>query len=198
MEFMGFHIVDIVIVVLVAFLAIKGLVNGFAKELFNFIGIVGGVVLAARYNTKVIQYINEQNLGFEVPADFTKIAGFVLIVFSLWILITLISSIITKFSDEPSGFFSRLLGYILSAARYVFIFSLIVFGISKSEFFKDSAAKFKNETQLFSPMSEIGAKILNIDANTTIVSNTTNSTNTNEINLTNSPLTNFVEYNASN
>jgi uncharacterized membrane protein required for colicin V production len=212
MEFMGFHIVDIIIVGLVAFLAIKGLVNGFSKELLNFITIVAGVILAARYNTKVVQYINEQDLVPPIPDEFAKIIGFVLIIVSIWLLIGFISSIITKLTSKPSGFLSRLLGYILSAARYLFIFSLIIFGVSQSDFFKKSATKFKNETQLFQPMTEIGAKILNIDLNTTVVtennitaskeSNVTDinlsKTNVVDVNLTMKPSTTLLEYNSSN
>ncbi len=209
MEFMGFHIVDIIIVGLVAFLAIKGLVNGFTKELLNFITIVAGVTLAARYNTTVVQLINEQNLIPQIPDDFSKIIGFIVIIVSIWLLLSFISSIITKLTSSPSGFLSRLLGYILSAARYLFIFSLIIFGISQSDFFSKSATKFKNETKLFIPMSEIGAKILNIDINQTVAiainndnndSNITSSkeNNLSDINVTMKPSTTLVEQNTSN
>lgn len=172
MEFMGFHIVDIVIVTLVAFLAIKGLVNGFTKELLNFITIVAGIFLAARYNTTVVQLINEQKLVPQIPDDFAKIVGFILILFAVWLVIGVISSIISKLTAGPTGFISRLFGYILSAARYVFIFSLIVFGISQSDFFKESATKFKTETQLFEPMSQFGKQILNVDLNETFSTDT--------------------------
>lgn len=166
MDIMGFHIVDVIIVGLIAFLAIKGLVNGFTKELLNFITIVGGVLLAARYNEKVVALINEQQIvPMTVPDDFSKLIGFIVIVISMWIVIGFISSIITRLTPEISGFFSRLIGYILSAARYIFIFTLIIFGISQSDFFKESATKFKTETQLFEPMAKIGAEILNLDAN---------------------------------
>lgn len=167
MEFMGFHIVDIVIVSLVAFLAIKGLVNGFSKELLSFISIVAGILLAARYNLMVVELINEQKLFPPIPPEFAEIIGFIAILITVWLVIGFISSIISKLTGNASGFVSRLLGYILSAARYVFIFSLIIFGLSQSEFFKKSATKFTNDTQLFKPMSELGATILNIDVNET-------------------------------
>jgi uncharacterized membrane protein required for colicin V production len=197
MEFMGFHIVDIIIVGLVAFLAIKGLVNGFSKELLNFITIVGGVILAARYNETVVQLINEQKLVPPIPDDFSKIIGFILIIISIWLIIGFISSIITKLTSRPSGFLSRLLGYILSAVRYLFIFSLIIFGISQSDFFKESATKFKSETQLFEPMTKIGATILNIELNATAIPEN-NSTDSTEMNLTVAPSTKLAEDNSSN
>jgi len=197
MDIMGFHILDVIIVGLIAFLAIKGLVNGFTKELLNFITIVGGVLLAARYNEKVVALINEQQiLPITIPDDFTKLVGFIVIVISIWIVIGFFSSILTRVTSEVNSFFSRLIGYLLSAARYLFIFTLIIFGISQSNFFKESATKFKTETQLFEPMTQIGAKILNIDLNTTEEEN--NSSNLTDINLTINPSSLLVEDNASN
>jgi uncharacterized membrane protein required for colicin V production len=196
MEFMGYHIVDIVIVGLVAFLAIKGLVNGFSKELLNFITIVAGVILAARYNTQVIEYINQQNLIPQIPEEFSKLAGFVLILLTIWLLMAFISSIITKVTSGPTGVFSRLLGYVLSAARYLFIFSLIIFGMSQADFFKKSTEKFNKEAKLFKPMAEIGAKILNIDINQTEQTNSDN--NISAINKVLKPINKTVESNSSN
>jgi len=200
MEFMGYHIVDVVIVGLAAFLAIKGLVNGFVKELLNFITIVGGVVLAARYNTKVVEYINEQNLIPQIPEEFAKLAGFILIIISVWLVISIISSIMTKVTSESTGFLSRLLGYILSATRYLFIFSLIIFGMSQADFFKKSTKKFNEEAQLFKPMAEIGAEILNIDINNTVKTENNSSTENNisKIKEVLNPVTTALESNLSN
>jgi len=200
MEFMGYHIVDVVIVGLVAFLAIKGLVNGFIKELLNFITIVAGVVLAARYNTKVVEYINQQNLIPQIPEEFAKLAGFVLIILSVWLVIGLISSIMSKVTSGPTGFINRLLGYILSAIRYLFIFSLIIFGMSQADFFKKSTKKFNEEAQLFKPMAEIGAEILNIDINNTAKAETNGSSENNisKIQEVLNPVTTALESNLSN
>jgi len=194
MEVMGFHIVDIVIVALVAFLAIKGLVNGFSKELLNFITVVVGVTLAARYNTAIVDLINKEQLVPTIPDQFAKIVGFILIILSVWLVIGLISSVVSKFTNGPSSILSRVSGYILSAARYVFIFSLIIFGVSQSDFFAKSATKFKTETQLFQPMSEIGMKILNVDLNETITETIkeqldANKSETKDVNITVAPST---------
>ena len=180
---MGFHIVDIVLVSLVLFLAIKGLVNGFSKELFNFITIVGGVALAARFNTKVVDLINAQHIVPTISESYAKIIGFVIIIVTVWIVIGLISSIITRLGSEETSIISRIFGYLLSAARYLFIFSLIVFGVNQSDFFKNEAAKLKTETKLFIPMTKIGATLLNMDTNTTETqeSNTTEIENKNTI-----------------
>jgi len=208
MDFMGFHIVDIVIVSLVLFLAIKGLVNGFAKELLNFLIVVGGVALAARFNLKVVELINAQNIVPNISENYAKIVGFIAIILTIWILLGLISSIITRLTSDTTGVVSRILGYILSFARYVFIFSLIVFGVNQSDFFANEAEKLKTDTQLFVPMTKIGATLLNIDLNTTtsaiseaeesIDANITTTTAVPETNSTVEESTTPVENNTSN
>lgn len=204
MEFMGFHIVDITIVALIAFLAIKGLVNGFTKELLNFIAVVGGVLLAARYNSHIIAFINEQNLGITIPEEFAKLIGFILIILAVFIIVSLLSTIITSLTSSTTGFLSRVAGYLLSAARYVFIFSLIIFGVSQSDFFKKSATQFQEETQLFQPMSDIGMQILNIDINETVnsavqkVENNISVATEKETNSSTQPSITIVENNNSN
>jgi len=207
MEFMGFHIVDIVIVSLILFLAIKGLVNGFSKELISFLTIIGGIALAARYNTTAVEFINAQNIAPTIPENYAKIAGFILIIVAVWLILGVISAIITKVSAKEAGIISRIFGYLLSAARYLLIFSLIVFGVHQSEFFKDEATKLKSETKLFVPMSQIGAKLLDIDLNATAPVSENNSTQKEDVNLSNgstetnlttTPTTPLVEHNSSN
>ena len=207
MDFMGFHVVDIVIVSLILFLAIKGLVNGFSKELLNFLVIVGGITLASRFNTTVVELINAQNVLPTISQDYAKIIGFILIVLVIWLLLGVVSSIVNKLTSKTTGVISRLLGYILSAARYVVIFSLIIFGVNQSDFFKNEATKLTNDTKLFVPMTELGAGILNIDLNTTVTeeNNSTitlveaniTSTVVEESNLSTNPTT-LAEHNTSN
>ena len=168
---MGFHTVDIIIIALVLFLAIKGLMNGFSKELLNFISIVGGIALAANFNTTIVNLINEQHILPTITQNYSKIVGFIIIIIAVWIVIGVISSIVHKFGSENISAISRLFGYIISSARYFVIFALIVFGINQSEFFKNESKKLKTETKLFVPMTKIGASILNIDLNMTSIEN---------------------------
>ena len=161
MEFMGFHIVDMIIVGLILFLAIRGLVNGFSKELFNFLALIGGIAIAARTHSIVGELIAKQDIIPNMSADFQKFVGFAVVLILIIILFNIISSIRTRFRSEDPGFFSRLLGYIISVARYVFIFSLIVFGINNADFLREKLSKHYDGSQLFEPMIQIGGKLLN-------------------------------------
>ena len=192
MEFMGFHAVDIIIATIILFLAIKGLINGFSKELLNFVTIVGGITLAANFNTTVVHLINEQHIVPTITENYTKLVGFIVIFLVVWIVVSVISSIIHKFGSENISPISRIFGYIISAARYFVIFALIVFGANQLEPFKSKTKKLNEETKLFVPMTKIGATILNIDLNRTVEEN-----NSSNIVLTNQETKKTTDTNSS-
>jgi len=179
---MDFHIVDMVIVGLILFLAIKGLVNGFSKELFNFLGLIGGIAVAARIHEIIGNLIAEQNLLPNVATNYQKVIGFIAVFIAIWIIFNLISSVVEKFSSNETGIISRILGYIIGIARYGFIFALIIFGLNNTSFLKEKFAKHYEESQLFNPMAKIGEKLLNREGNQTITE--TNSTVVNDTNIT--------------
>ncbi len=163
MELMGFHVVDMIIVGLVLFLAIRGLVNGFSKELFNFLALIGGIAIAARTNETVGKFIAKQNILPELSSDFQKLIGFATVLIFILIIFNIISSIRTKFRTETPGVISRILGYLISVTRYIFIFSLIIFGISNADFLREKLSKHYEKSQFFQPMVELGGELLNAD-----------------------------------
>jgi len=174
--------IDMVIVGIVLFLAIKGLVNGFSKELFNFLGLIGGIATAARVNEIVGDLIIKQNILPEMFTQYQKILGFVAVFLAIWVLFNLISSLFSSFTSEEIGIVSRFLGYIVGVVRYAFIFALIIFGFNNADFLKEKFAKYIEKSQVFTPMSIVGERLLNRDANQSIVADS-NSTKT-DMNLT--------------
>lgn len=169
---MDFNMLDIIIVGLILFLSIKGLVNGFTQELFNFIALIGGVAVAARVNTVVGEKFSDLEILPHITPEVQNFIGFLLTLLIVWAFISFIASIIGRISSDTPGFFSRLLGYIIGVARYIAIFSLIVFGITKADFLRENLSKHYENSQLFTPMSEIGAKLLDLNQ-TTINSSST-------------------------
>jgi len=187
MDFQSFQMVDMIIVGLILFLAIRGLVNGFSKELFNFLALVGGVAVAARAYTTVAKFIKQQNILPSMNLDFQNFIGFAVTLVVIWMVISLISSIITQLSSTEPGFISRFLGYIIGVTRYIFIFSLIIFGISNSDFLKKNLSKHYANSQLFAPMTTIGAQLLDMNEtqNEKSVTGENNESNiSNEMNVT--------------
>ncbi len=172
--------IDFIIIGLILFLSIKGIVTGFTHELLNFIGLVGGVALASRVNIEVGNFINN-NIYPITNEPILKLTGFIVTLLIIWILFSFISSIINRVSSDEIDIFSRFLGYIITIARYIAIFSIVFIGIEKSDFLSQKLSKHYENSKLFPLFIEIGDDLLNRDKNITKESNST--TKSKDINL---------------
>ena len=190
---MDFQIIDMVIIGIILFLAIKGLVNGFSTELFNFLGLIGGIAVAARSNEMVGDLIVKQNILPEAVLQYQKIIGFIAVFILIWVLFNLVSSLFSSFTSNEIGIVSRIFGYFVGIARYAFIFALIIFGFNNADFLKEKFSNYTENSQVFAPMSMIGEKLLNkissennetVNAENNSTTIDTNSTNTIEDNST--------------
>jgi len=181
---MDFQMIDMIIVGIVLFLAIKGLVNGFSQELFNFIGLIGGIVIAARVNETVGDIIIKQNILPEIFTQYQQIIGFVAVFLAIWIIFNIISSFFSGFTSDEISFMSRFLGYIVAIVRYAFIFSLIIFGFNNADFLKEKFSKYTEKSQVFEPMSTMGKRLLNKDINQTKAIETEITSIKSDINIT--------------
>ncbi len=182
---MDFQIIDIVLIAITLFLAIKGLVNGFSKELFNFLGLIGGIAVAARINDIVGDLIVKQEILPESMVQYQTVIGFVAVFVIIWIIFNIISSIFTGFSSDEIGIISRFFGYLIGVVRYASILALIIFGFNNSTFLKEKLANYIQNSKLFEPMFKVGKTILDSDNNLTIVLENNSSTiDTNSTNST--------------
>jgi len=176
---MAFELFDIIIVGLILFLSLKGIVSGFTKELFNFIGLVGGVALASRVNIEVGEILSKNIFPLDNEPSL-KLVGFVATLLAVWLVFTVVSSMFESISSDEIGLLSRIFGYLLTIARYIAIFAIIVVGIGQSDYLSKKLSKQYEKSQLFPLLNNIGTELLNnqIDNNQTTA-------NTNDINLTN-------------
>ncbi len=172
--------IDFIIIGLILFLSIKGIVTGFTHELLNFIGLVGGVALASRVNVDVGNFINS-NIYPITSKPALELTGFIATLLIVWILFSFISSIINKASSNDIDIISRFLGYLITIARYIAIFSIVFIGIEKSDFLSQKLSKHYENSKLFPLFIEVGNDLLNRDKNITKESNST--TKSKDINL---------------
>lgn len=182
---MDFQIIDIVLIAITLFLAIKGLVNGFSKELFNFLGLIGGIAVAARINDIVADMILKQGILPESMVQYKTVIGFVAVFVIIWIIFSIISSIFESFSSDEIGIISRFFGYLIGVVRYASILALIIFAFNNSTFLKEKLTSYTQKSQLFEPMFEVAKNILNSDNNLTIILDSNSTTiDTNSTNST--------------
>ncbi len=160
---LDFTTIDMIIIGLILFLSLKGLVNGFIKELFSFIGLIGGVAIASRMNATVGDFINSNIFPIEnEPA--LKLAGFVAILLTIWMVSNLISSI---FDNKEPGFISRILGYALTLMRYTAIFALILASVQNVDLISKKLEKHTEGSQSVPMLKELGEQLLNMEVEKT-------------------------------
>ena len=86
---------DIVIVTIIIILALKGLFSGFIREVCSVIGIVGGVLLASRFNVDLSLWINSF-LKLE-SQKLLNLIGFMIILGAVWILSLVLAEVVVRF-----------------------------------------------------------------------------------------------------
>ncbi len=161
-EFLGLNIFDIVVIGLILLLSIKGLLNGFTKELFGAIGLIGGIFVASYFHKTVAKYIYN-NITDSISINALNLLSLVLIFALFLIVIIYIGKGVALIGDnENISVTSRLGGMLIKIIKLFFIFALIVFAFSTkpqvAERFKDTL----NHSKLYPLLKNAGATILNM------------------------------------
>lgn len=159
---MGLSAMDITIIILTILMSFKGIVNGFLKELFGFVGLIGGVFLASRFSEDMARYVEtsmEQHIGS--PA-FVKLIGFVLILAIIWGISVFVSNIIISITSANHSFLDRLFGSIAAGVKYFFIFSMIASVLFRSNLIKDNMAKTVHDSKLYPVLDKLGSALINL------------------------------------
>lgn len=194
---MDFNYFDVTISAIILILGIKGFMQGFIKEVFGLIGLVGGVYFASRLSDDAATFIEANFFQLENPA-LLKLIGFLAILIIIWLGATLLGALFSKLTSESGlGFLNRLFGFIAGGGKYFLIFALIVTALSNVKLVKDNLEKYVNDSILYPYLVEAGSYLIKIDTSdigiTTsdatqvvkeIATSTENNVSSNEINIT--------------
>lgn len=159
----NFNYFDITIGAIVLILGIKGFMNGFIKEVFGLVGLVGGVYLASRLAGDASTFIDTNFIHIENSA-LLKLLGFLAILTIVWMGATILGSIFSKLTSISGlGFINRLLGFIAGGGKYFIIFALIVTALSNVTLVKDNLEKYVKDSVLYPYLLKSGASIIHLD-----------------------------------
>ena len=161
MDNLGFNMFDAVVIGLIVLLSIKGLLNGFTKELFNAIGLIGGLFIASYYKNDLATYLHDNFLD-SLSMPLLSLLSLLAIFIGVFILAKVIYKIIESISnrDYISGA-SRLAGMLIKMITLYFVFSLIVFGLSSKPQVVNKFKDTLNKSKLYPLLKDSGALILN-------------------------------------
>jgi len=154
---------DIVVAVIVLLLGLKGIINGFFKELFGLIGIIGGIFVASRAGDSVGEYLNELIFHFSSQGA-VSFTGFLVTLALFWLLMISIGYAFKHLSSLSGlGIVDRILGFVFGASKFFLIASVILFALHNSKTLKSSIDSLFEGSKLFPVMVETGGFIMKLD-----------------------------------
>jgi membrane protein required for colicin V production len=163
MENFSMNYFDLIIGAIVLLLGIKGFMHGFIKEVFGLIGLIGGIYLASRLSATAATFIDKNFLHLENPA-LLKLIGFLAVLILIWLVATIIGSILSKLTSESGlGFINRILGFILGGGKYFLIFALIVTALSNISLIKNNLEEHTKGSLLYPYLKKAGSYLINLD-----------------------------------
>ena len=153
---------DIVIVTIIIILALKGLFSGFIREVCSVIGIVGGVLLASRFNVDLSLWINSF-LKLE-SQTLLNLIGFMIILGAVWILSLVLAEVVVRFAKFIKlSKLDKILGVFVAGIKIFLILSIILFTFSRINFLSNFTGKLQDSSFCYPIMIKVGDFIVKTD-----------------------------------
>jgi len=160
---MEFNYFDLVASVIILFLGLKGILNGFFKEVFGLVGIIGGIFVASRVGDQVGQYISDLIFKFDSNAAI-NFAGFITTLAFFWLLMVLLGVIFKKLSlISGLGPIDKILGFIVGASKFFFIAAVIANATYNVKAVRSTIDNYMSNSVLFPILVETGGYIMKLD-----------------------------------
>jgi membrane protein required for colicin V production len=154
---------DLVVGVIILLLGLKGILNGFFKELFGLIGIIGGIFIASRAGDAVGQFISDLIFKFENQAAIS-FTGFLVTLALFWLLMIATGLLFKKLSAASGlGPMDRVLGFIFGSGKFFLIASVIVYAMFNVNAIRKNLEPAMENSMLFEAMVATGGFIMKID-----------------------------------
>lgn len=160
---MDINYFDIIVGTIIILLGLKGVINGFFKEVFGLIGIVGGVFVASRIGESVGRYLSELIFHFENDAA-VSFTGFLVSLILFWIAMIATGMVLHKLGKLSGlGIFDKILGFVVGSGKFFLIVAIIVFAISNVKSLKPTVESVMHNSILYPVFVSAGGFIMKID-----------------------------------
>lgn len=160
---MELHYFDLVIGIIILLLGLKGIINGFFKELFGLIGIIGGIFVASRLGDSVGGLVSDTIFKFESGAAISFV-GFVATLIIFWAGMIILGMFFTKLSKVSGlGPVDKIFGFIVGSGKFFLIGSVITYAIYNIQAIRVNLEPTMKSSYLFPVLVEVGSIIMHID-----------------------------------
>ena len=154
---------DLVVGGIVLLLGLKGILNGFFKEVFGLVGIIGGVFVASRFANEAGTYISNMVFHFDNQSAI-NFTGFLVVLAGFWAVMVVVGALFKKLvSASGLGIFDKILGFVFGASKFFLIGSIIVYAIYNMKTLRENLKKPMEGSILFPVMVETGGFIMKLD-----------------------------------
>jgi membrane protein required for colicin V production len=178
---MDLNYFDVAVGSIVLLLGLKGLLNGFSKEIFGMVGIVGGVYVASHIGGFMGKFLSENLFHFQT-ATAINLVGFVFALGIFWLLMVALGAGFKKLSSLSGlGPVDRILGFLVGGSKFFFIISIIVYALFSVTAIKENFEPKMANSIFYKPMLATGDFILHIETgDVTSLIGDSNQTDSNE------------------
>ena len=154
---------DLVAAIIILMLGLKGIINGFFKEVFGLLGIVGGIFVASRMGNQVGQYLSDIFFKFESNAAI-GFTGFIATLASFWILMIILGFAFKKLSHMSGlGPMDKVLGFVFGASKFFLIAAVIAHAAYNIKAIKSTIDSNMQTSVLFPILVDTGSFIMKLD-----------------------------------
>ena len=154
---------DVVVAAIILLLGLKGILNGFFKELFGLIGIIGGIFVASRVGDSVGEYLSNLIFHFSNHAAIS-FTGFIVTLAVFWIVMIAVGYLFKKMSHISGlGLMDRLFGFVFGAGKFFLIAAIIAFAVNNVQAIKPTLQSASKNSILFPILVKTGGFIMKID-----------------------------------
>ncbi len=177
---MDLNYFDVAVGSIVLLLGLKGLINGFSKEVFGLAGIVGGVFVASHLGGLIGKFLSDTLFHFETPTA-VNLVGFIFALGIFWLLMVALGAGFKKLSAMSGlGPVDRILGFIIGSSKFFFILSIIVYALFSVTAIRENFGEKMENSFFFEPMFATGNFILHIETDdvTSLMDNNESDSNT--------------------
>ncbi len=153
---------DLIIVALVLVLGVKGLVNGFVKEVFGLIGLIGGVVMASRFALWAGEIISTAIYQLNESAQF--FFGFLTVLILFWAACLATGSILSKaLRLSGLGVIDRLLGFVAGSAKIFLVLAIFAAIVARIGVLNSKIEPYFQNSIIYPALLITGQFIMNQD-----------------------------------
>jgi membrane protein required for colicin V production len=159
----GFNYIDIIVIFMIVVLGLKGYINGFLKEVFTLIGIIGGIFIASRYSYEIGTFLHDNLFAFDNDAG-KNFAGFIVGIIGFAVALNLIRYVIESVtSDTAFSTLNKILGIIVGSTKIFLILSVITHAVSNIEVINKNINEFTQNSFMYPILKNTGGYIIKID-----------------------------------